>query len=243
MSDMITADPSETENEPTEKNEEFPAFFQNTNWFEQFFDPSGRTTREEFGRGWLLVSLAQMLVVIIGLALLASRQSVPGMVVLLAGLVLGSWAIGMLHFRRAHDAGRTGWLSLIMFIPMVLALLLVIMPAKEMKQIEKEAVAASTQTTSDQAGDKDAKAKASTESSTAEPAKATPKVRKGRSNGGHRGKPGKPPNPALQKGIGAVGIFAVLAFIMSIVSMAVFWRKYQQPSPNRWGDPNVTLQR
>lgn len=221
--------------------EDSPRFFADTNWLDQFLVADGRTTREEFGRGWLLTALLQLALVVVGIALLFARQSVPGMAILLAGLVLGSWAIGILHIRRAHDAGKSGRRAFFVFIPMALALLVAIAPAKQPGQGDtpKASPAVAVKTDGDTAAKPDEPAKA--EVTQAESKKPDAKAAKGKH--GRKGKPGKPPNPALQKGIGMTGIFAVLAFIMSIVSLMTFWRWYQQPQPNRWGDPGPTLAR
>ncbi len=102
--------------------------FEDTNWLEQYFWPFGRSSIAEFGRGWLLIVLLQTVMILIGLILLYNKMSTFGYALIISNLFVGSWAIGILHIRRLHDSGRAGWLAFFVFIPMIIAVTLFVLP-------------------------------------------------------------------------------------------------------------------
>ncbi|MCX6021796.1 MAG: DUF805 domain-containing protein [Chloroflexi bacterium] len=77
----------------------------------RYVEFSGRSSRKAF---WYFVGLN--LVVVIVLAIIEAIIGIPGMLSGLyqLGVLLPSLAVGV---RRLHDTGRSGWWTLIAFIP------------------------------------------------------------------------------------------------------------------------------
>jgi uncharacterized membrane protein YhaH (DUF805 family) len=86
---------------------------------------SGRASRTEF---WMFILFN--LIVTIAIAMVEGLVSSAGMIGLLYGLavLIPSLAVGA---RRLHDIGRSGWWQLLVFIPLIGALVLIVWWAQE----------------------------------------------------------------------------------------------------------------
>ncbi len=86
---------------------------------------SGRASRTEF---WMFILFN--LIVTIAIAMVEGLVSSAGMIGLLYGLavLIPSLAVGA---RRLHDIGRSGWWQLLVFIPLIGALVLIVCWAQE----------------------------------------------------------------------------------------------------------------
>ena len=86
-------------------------------WFmkamRQYADFNGRSRRKEFWMFSLIVGLASVVLQVLG-----QYSSLFGIIYLVASLavLVPAVAVGV---RRLHDTGRTGWLMLLAFIPLV----------------------------------------------------------------------------------------------------------------------------
>ncbi|MBL4596313.1 MAG: DUF805 domain-containing protein [Robiginitomaculum sp.] len=196
-----------------------PSLLKGTNWFTQYFEPFGRTSPAQFGRGWLMVVIAQILFCLLGLGLLAGENIGPGLGLVWGGLFVGTWMVGILHVRRLHDRGRSGWLTFFVYIPVLVASLILIAPAQQGQRggpAEPTASASTAQTAEAEERSNDNKRQASDQN----------------------GDPQPSDNPMLQKSIGAIVVFVFFAFWFSLISLLVTHRMQSQPLSNRWGSPH-----
>ena len=198
-----------------------PDNFAVTRWPEQFFWPFGRTSKGEFGRGWLMVVLGQIILVLAGLALLSSRISLAGIVLVFSGLFIGSWMIWVLHIRRLHDNGRSGWCALFVLVPILVAIM-VMVPKKRSGQQLADNPWISQQL------DKDA---AKIDRAKAQKRKSRRAMRAKRPGGSKRA-----PNVLLMKTGASVAAYSVFAMLMSLLSLIVFQRMPSTKGVNRWND-------
>ncbi len=217
-----------------------PSPIAGTNWLEQFFLPDGDTTTAQFGRGWLMVVLGQMVSIALGLILLSNRSVVLGSLLLFGGLFVGSWMIGMLHIRRLRDQDRPVWRSFFAYIPMVIAIVVLLVPgpgpgreqdrgeSTEPSVVNAEAIDASKtdQAKQQKAGKPDSQTATDSNRDARQAISQNTNKRSGRRGRGARGAPGqrpgednKPPNIAMAKATRAVATFSILAFLLSFPSL------------------------
>jgi len=207
--------------------------FTETNWFEQYFWPFGRTTSAEFGRGWLMVVIVQILLVLLGLFLLFLKITPFGMALVFSGLFIGTWMIGILHIRRLHDLGRSGWLAFFVYIPMVVAVVLMI-PQKRPSKQKLNSFEVSQQVEQGNAKNDNSKLKSKRDARRALSQQAG-KKRKGRRAMRGRGGNNKPPNIALMKTGASVAVFSFFAMLFSFLTLGIFHRMNGESASNRWG--------
>jgi uncharacterized membrane protein YhaH (DUF805 family) len=92
-----------------------------------YADFEGRIGRKEFWMFVLCVVGIQIVLEILPLGLLASLISL--------GFLVPNLAMGA---RRLHDTGRSGWLQLLMFIPIIGWIILILWLAEETKPADNE---------------------------------------------------------------------------------------------------------
>jgi len=199
-----------------------------TNWLEQYFWPFGRTSSAQFGRGWLMVGIGQVLILIICTIMLFFKDvAMYGLIGALIAIIIGSWVIGVLHVRRFHDSGRIGLFSGFVYIPVLAGLLLMLAP----DQPPQKPIVASAQTIASSSEESKVKTK---ESKPALESKNKKKFAK------KRGKKGKSPLGVVGiRGAKLIGGFSIFAVIMTLFSLLVIHKMGAQSGANRWGKPRL----
>ena len=197
-----------------------------------------------------MVVLGQIVSIALGLVLLSNRSIVPGSLFLFGGLFVGSWMIGMLHIRRLHDQDRPVWRSFFVYIPMVIAIVVLLVPMPGPgRNVVDESSAKTDATGENESGaakpDKAAQPKSQAQTGTNRDARRAisqkTNKRRGRRGRGARGgfgkRPGadnKPSNIAMGKATKAVAVFSILAFLLSFPSLILI---HLAPSTKRKSKP------
>ncbi|VAV95573.1 hypothetical protein MNBD_ALPHA06-40 [hydrothermal vent metagenome] len=214
------------------------SLFANTNWLEQFFWPFGRTSAAQFGRGWLMVVILQIISVVIGLILINSKINTVGFALVFGGLGIGTWVVGILHIRRLHDRGYSGWLAFFVYLPLIVAMPTLMLPSQQEMMAKMAAVAA--QTSNIAKSDKTIKATKNTNRQARKVALQRSRGQRRRSGGQGGSGPGgalQDMSVAFQKATVLTSSFLVLALFTSLFSLLGIHRMRSQPTRNRWGDP------
>ena len=80
----------------------------------------GRFSRGQFWRYWLGALLGLVLLSLIGAGLsqLGLAARIAGRIIWVAGLLGAAWLSAATQVKRWHDLNRSGWMILIIFIPL-----------------------------------------------------------------------------------------------------------------------------
>ena len=86
-----------------------------------FLSSEGRINRQRFWLGYILMSVAVVVVAVIGslLTSVGSFLSVVGGILIAAAYIVGTIAGIFLYIKRAHDRDHVGWYILLTMIPFI----------------------------------------------------------------------------------------------------------------------------
>lgn len=92
-------------------------------WIRSLFDPRGRSTRMTFWTVWMGAVLALWSMIFVGtfleVFLFETALDSPLNILLFAGLLGVFWIHAVNFLRRLHDLGESGWLALLLLVPVV----------------------------------------------------------------------------------------------------------------------------
>ena len=109
--------------------------------FKNVFSGKGRIRRTEYALSWCIVVLVSVIVHSAGIApalgaddYTQASPSVAGWLVSILILLALLWFFTVQHIKHLHDVGRSGWFTLLAYVPIVcLALMLYLVFAKGTK--------------------------------------------------------------------------------------------------------------
>lgn len=176
------------------------------NWLEAFTDPFGRSAPVVFTRAWLILFLVVLLANIVGTVLAMAGAPAWTHHVGLVAWVLAVPFWGVIHFRRLNDAGKSpGW-GVLVFLPLLVALL--------------AASGAGGQQARILSGEVSMEASAGAEQKSADAPVTADKKKSSAKNNAKRGAPEKP-QTALEVAIGAGSmVHLLLGVLVAIWSIA-----------------------
>ncbi len=89
---------------------------------------SGRARRSEYWFFWLAYILTSFAVGILDALIMPAASSGPLSTIFILAVLLPSLAVGV---RRLHDTDRTGWWLLLVFLPVIGAIILLVFAAQD----------------------------------------------------------------------------------------------------------------